>query len=666
MNIGMSPEGLLGIRELLTRTWAVYKRRMKPLILIALATVLLPALAFAPFFGLGFVVALSFPGLKAGITAGGILLGITAAIWVANWALSAFLVAVIDEQCGVKEAFMRGKPKILGHLWLATLTGIILTGAHLFFVIPGIILTVWFFAAPFVFMNEDVRGMDALLKSKAYVQGKWVAVAVRLLAVWFISLLLSTIPVVGQLAALFMVPFSVVYTFLLYKNLRDSGEITFQPSRREKMGVVATGALGYALPVVLVLAFMGSLMTMPFSMLTASVTGPAAHSPQKDKSAARAQIVQAQPPKKPVSTIEAPDSDTPNYARILTEPNRELTQRSQAAFKLGLSKDPQHAVSPLMKALETDQHWMVRKNAADALAKLNARNAVPLLVRVLETDENVFVREAAAKALGGLGDPTATGALKKALEDTGVVMTQKDGKMVEEKSVAQAARKALEQLDPSADTDTALARQDVATNEQKPEGETAVGNSEPKPVTNKLHRAPNPEQASRWKNRIKACTKAIKIQPEDALAYHHRAVAHFKLGNHDQALDDLTKALELTPTEAMIYYNRAIVYATMGKYDQAIEDGTKCIKLNPDFADAYLNRGIDHLAAGQIKAALADFEKLTELNGNDSAAYYGRGIAKWKLGSTDPAIEDFEKAADLGNEKAKKYLEIAHRSRSRG
>jgi len=551
MNIGMSPEGLLGIRELLTRTWAVYKRRMKPLILIALATVLLPALAFAPFFGLGFVVALSFPGLKAGITAGAILLGVAAAIWVANWALSAFLVAVIDERCGVKEAFLRGKPKILGHLWLATLTGIILTGAHLFFVIPGIILTVLFFAAPFVFMDEDVRGMDALLKSKAYVQGKWVAVAVRLLAVWFISLLLSTIPIVGQLAALFMVPFSVVYTFLLYKNLRDSGEITFQPSRREKIGVVATGALGYALPVVLVLAFMGSLMTMPFCMLTASQTGPATHSPQMDKSAARAQIVRAQPPKKPVSTL-------------------------------------------------------------------------------------------------------------------GVVMTQKDGKMVEEKSVAQAARKALERLGPSADTDPALARQDVATNEENPEGETAAGNSEPKPVTAKVHTAPNPEQASRWKNRIKACTKAIKIQPEDALAYHHRAVAHFKLGNHDQALHDFTKALELTPTEAIIYYNRAIVYADAGKYDQAIEDGTKCIKLNPDFADAYLNRGIDHLTAGRIKAALADFEKLTELNGNDSSAYYGRGIAKWKLGSADPAIADFEKAADLGNEKAKKYLEIAHPSRSQG
>jgi len=179
------------------------------------------------------------------------------------------------------------------------------------------------------------------------------------------------------------------------------------------------------------------------------------------------------------------------------------------------------------------------------------------------------------------------------------------------------------------------------------------------PAVAATEKALNPDVVNRLNGRIQACTKAIKIQPEDALAFHHRAVANFKLGNHGRAMDDFAKAVELTPTEASIYYNRAVVYAALGDYEQAVRDATRSIRLDPDFADAYFNRGVDYLASGRIKEALADFEKVTELNAQDSSGYYGRGIAKLKLGSRDAAVTDLEKAADMGNQKAKGFLQGA-------
>jgi tetratricopeptide (TPR) repeat protein len=319
-----------------------------------------------------------------------------------------------------------------------------------------------------------------------------------------------------------------------------------------------------------------------------------------------------------------------------------------------------------MQALKTDNQWVVRKNAAIALAKLQARDAVPLLMEVVGSDENVFVREAAAEALGRLGDKRAVTALKEALNDIGVVMTQKDGKTVEEKSVVKAAEKALAQLGADTEADPKAGQKQEELAQAKPDKDRAdVTSQEASPaMPAKVKTAMADEEIDRLKARIQACTKALKIQPEDALAYHHRGLANFKLGNHDQAVQDLTKALDLNPGDATIYYNRAVVHADLGRYEEAIEDGTKSIKLDPDFADAYLNRGIDYLASGRIKEALADFEKLTELKTQDASGYYGRGIAKLKLGSHNPAIKDFKTAADMGNEKAKRYLKAVETSRS--
>jgi tetratricopeptide (TPR) repeat protein len=672
MNIGMSSEGLLGLQELFVKTWAVYKRRLTTLIVMGLSAVLLPALAFAPFAGLGFVLSPMLPGMKAGVIAGAMVLGVGAAVWVMGWVFSAFLLTVVDETCGIKKAFSKARPKALGYVWLAALTVLILGGAHLLFVIPGIIMTVWFFFGPFVFINEDVGGMDALLKSKEYVRDRWLAVAVRLLAIWFISALVSAIPFIGPLAALFMVPFSFVYTFLLYKDLKESrGDWSFQPSKREKIGFVAAGTMGYALPVVVILTFMGSMVTLPFSMLKASVTGQSPGSLEMGKAAPHAPGVRHPHTKNAINTIKKPKASSTavtDHAKILSDPSQDWTKRSQAAFRLGLSSDPK-AAEALMQALKTDEQWVVRKNAVKALETLQVQQAVPLLIQVLESDKNVFVREAAAKALGQMGDESAVPSLRAALEDPGVVMTEKDGKTVEVKSVVKAAETALKRFGATAKTASAV----VGESPRKTTG-PVQGEQGEKRTLPSLQKGTEAEERERNQltqkekdaltGRIQACTKAIKIQPEDALAYHHRAVAHFKLGNYEKAIADFTKALEITPTESAIYYNRAAAYAMLGKYTQAVEDGTKSIKLNSQFPDAYLNRGIDYLATGRVKKALADFEKVTELNTKDDAGYYARGLAKWRLGSQGEAAKDFRKAADMGNEKARQYLETSARFHS--
>jgi tetratricopeptide (TPR) repeat protein len=151
-------------------------------------------------------------------------------------------------------------------------------------------------------------------------------------------------------------------------------------------------------------------------------------------------------------------------------------------------------------------------------------------------------------------------------------------------------------------------------------------------------------------------TKAIQANPKDALAYHHRAVAHCRLGSYGQAVRDFTDAIKLDPKNAALHYNRAIAYGALGKSKDAIDDGTKAIALNTKDAKAYMNRGIDYMALGDGDRAVKDLSRAIEFNAQDASAYYARGVAYHKIGSKALALKDFNKAAQMGYKPAGQYL----------
>ncbi len=530
---------LAGIGELLRKSWEVYRGRMKTLIPAGLAAVLLPVLSLVPPVGLGLLASQYMPQFQMIIMAASILLGVAGMVWVGNWGVSAFLTAIVDQKCGIKEAFLKAKPKVMAHIWLGILTGLILTGAHLLLVIPGIIFAVWFFFAPFVFIEENLRGMDALLKSKEYVRGRWLGVGLRLLAVWCLSVLVSCIPFVGQLLALFLVPFSFVYTFLVYKDLKTlKGDVSFRPSRKEKAGIIATSAVGIVAPALIVFAFMGSMALMPFSMLKAKVTG------------------------------ESP------FAAVTK------TERFQGVT----TKTPAVKVRPVVSSVGTQAgpgSWSPKNQSKDGTTAAQDQ----------PKDKK------AEKPSPGPLVASSTPAKKKAPA----------------KSLSLVA---------------------------KPRSSLLSG-----------------KESKKYRDLIKVCDKAIKIQPADSLSYHNRAVAHFKLGNHLEAVKDFTKAIELNPKDAKAYYNRAIAYGWLNKHKDAIEDGIKALELNPKDASAFINRGIDYIALGKYDEALGDFDKAIKLNVQDASVYYARGVAYHKQGEEEKALKDFQNAAKMGSTQAKQYLE---------
>lgn len=188
---------------------------------------------------------------------------------------------------------------------------------------------------------------------------------------------------------------------------------------------------------------------------------------------------------------------------------------------------------------------------------------------------------------------------------------------------------------------------------------------------------------------IRYFTKAIEINPNDAVSYNKRSDAYIRENNYDQAILDSTKAIEINPKYSDAYCNRGFAYENKGNFNKAILDYNKAIEINPKDANAYFFRGIFYSKRGNRDKATADFNKMIEINPkagaallllgfggastnksvepirinpHDAFSYFVRGRAYSNAGNYDLAISDFSKAIEINPNYRDAYVEraVAH------
>ncbi len=207
----------------------------------------------------------------------------------------ALFTAVSDpSQATFASSYSAGMKRFFPYLWLMIISVITLLGLTMLFVIPGILFSVWFAMGMFVFIVEDERGMNALLKSKAYVAGHWWGVLWRLIFVGLFigiltlvisgilgglfamagltpAMLLISIAVVAGLLSLVFTPLSYVYVFDLYQALKGSkGAIEINRTGAHKAKFIIPALIGLAI----IPFFIGSLI---FYAKSQGVTIPGAN-----------------------------------------------------------------------------------------------------------------------------------------------------------------------------------------------------------------------------------------------------------------------------------------------------------------------------------------------------------------------------------------------------
>ncbi len=259
---------LPGAMAIFGQAWSLYKQRLGTFLGIMMAPLFFAVVFWAVLIGGGVFGPKLFPSL---LTVGKVVSLVVYAlillvVFVVSfifqiWGQIALIFAIKDskEKIGIKEAYRRSWHKILSYVWVVLLFWSVLMGGFILLLVPGIIFTIWFSLAMFVLISEDLRGMNALLKSKEYVKGMWGKVFWRFFFIGIIFMAVSLVSFIlfkllnipygteisRLLVGLFFMPLMTVYSFMVYSNIRSiKGEIVLAPAKGKKAIFYVIAILG--------------------------------------------------------------------------------------------------------------------------------------------------------------------------------------------------------------------------------------------------------------------------------------------------------------------------------------------------------------------------------------------------------------------------------------
>lgn len=201
-----------------------------------------------------------------------VLLGIAfvvGAFWLLNWIQAAYIVVIRDweEKRGVRSSMKEARMFAWPLLGTTLLSWLLIFGGTLLFVIPGILLSIWFNYGIYAVVCEGKSGLLALHASRELFRGRfwqvvWRQIAVALpeiIVTIFISLFLwdnslsPSVNGVHQLLSLLLMPFYMAYTFVLYQRLHEStGSVVSVPKAAKRIyyGVPLLGVVFFIIVIV--------------------------------------------------------------------------------------------------------------------------------------------------------------------------------------------------------------------------------------------------------------------------------------------------------------------------------------------------------------------------------------------------------------------------------
>ena len=143
---------------------------------------------------------------------------------------SFILLAVKPVETKLEEIFQDAWEKLWQYILIVLLVGFFTFLSFLLLFIPGIIVGVYFMFCSYILVIEGGKGIDVLKRSWALVKGNWWKVFGRIVLLNIVvmiifSILSSVNDLLGSLFQYLCIPFSVIFMYLIYLELKKSKEI---------------------------------------------------------------------------------------------------------------------------------------------------------------------------------------------------------------------------------------------------------------------------------------------------------------------------------------------------------------------------------------------------------------------------------------------------------
>ena len=156
------------------------------------------------------------------------------------------------------------------------------------------------------------------------------------------------------------------------------------------------------------------------------------------------------------------------------------------------------------------------------------------------------------------------------------------------------------------------------------------------------------DKQGRSEEAISEFQAALRLKPDDSLAYNNLGVAHNNLGiafgrqgRTGEAIAQFQEAIRYKPDNAETHNNLGVALFNQGQTDTAIKEYREALRLKPDYAEAHNNLGTALLNQGQADEAITEYREALRFKPQDAVIHNNLGVALFRKGRTDEAISEY-------------------------
>ncbi len=155
------------------------------------------------------------------------------------------------------------------------------------------------------------------------------------------------------------------------------------------------------------------------------------------------------------------------------------------------------------------------------------------------------------------------------------------------------------------------------------------------------------KQNEYWKEPISFYERTLEFSPGDPDLCNNLGIEYLEKGRNDKAEACFRRAIKADPDHALAHYNLGCIYHAKGAREEAEDLYKRAIELKPGMHNPYNNLGAIYAETGKKAEAAGLFSAAISRDKLYTAAYTNLGKVLLELGRTDEALSLFREAADI-------------------